>query len=572
MPTIRDMFRTMETNTAVVDGKDEAPAQAAVAAGERTFAEALEIRLRWLRRRATRGIDRLSRSINHASVMDEVRDDGELNARYVFMVVMSCAIAILGLLLSSPAVVIGAMLISPLMGPIMLLGFSLCTLDFAAMRRALKSLGAGVLGALAISILIVMVSPLREATSEILARTRPNLFDLLVAVFSGLAGGYSVIHRKGATIVGVAIATALMPPLAVVGFGIATLSPAVAGGAFFLFMTNLLAIALSVTGLAWLHGFATVHSKKTARWQTALVLVVFAALSLPLGFALRDIAYEAKVSNIVREQALVPFEGTEAEMASLTVSFPRNGPIEIHQTVNTHQRVPSAEAELEERYRTLLGQAVQLSLNQVVVDQDTPLTATAVQRIAQSSLQPLQERITAMGARVAEEDSIRQAASFRTLAIDVDAESRRAVFVAAPGDELTLEGYRSMEAALAERFGNWTVEIVPPQRDLPVVTFDTGGAELPESAGPVIDTIAWALKRWGVAACEVEGQASITSGGSRSANTAMALERAKAVATALEGMGIAAAPVSSFGAEGQAQQERELGQMAFQSARVIPAR
>jgi uncharacterized hydrophobic protein (TIGR00271 family) len=553
----------MDTNPA------SAPAGTNAAPSRRTLAEAMQIRAKWLRRHANRGVERLGRSINHASVMDEIRDDGQLSARYVFMVVMACAIAMLGLLLSSPAVVIGAMLISPLMGPIMLLGFSLCTLDFRAMRSALKSLAAGVAGALAISILIVMISPLREATSEILARTRPNLFDLLVAVFSGLAGGYSVIHRKGATIVGVAIATALMPPLAVVGFGIATLSPAIAGGAFFLFMTNLLAIALSVTGLAWLHGFATVHSKRTARWQTLMVLIVFGALSLPLGFALRDIAYEARVSNIVRAEALKPFANAEAELASLTVNFPRNQPIAIQQTVNTHRRVANAEAELTRLYTTVLKREVKLNLYQVVVDQDTPLTENAVQRIAQSSLAPLQQRITEMDARDAAGVSVREAVSFRTLAIDIDPAARTAVIVAAPGEPITLEGYRSMEGALAARFTGWTISVVPPRIDLPVVMFGTGGAQLPDTAAPVLDTIAWSLKRWGVATCEVQGQAAVTSGGTRAANDAMALERAKAVAAALGTRGVTATAASAFGGAGQTERERELGQAAFQSATVV---
>src|SRR3990167_1749333 len=204
----------------------------------------------------------LARKTSHEEVIEQVRADGQLSGRYIFMAVMSCGIAILGLLLSSPAVVIGAMLISPLMGPIMLMGFSLTILDVPAMRRAVFSMACGVVAALTISFLIVKLSPLTEVTPEILARTRPNLFDLLVAIFSGLAGGYAVIQRQGATIVGVAIATALMPPLAVTGYGLAVGSMAIAGGSFFLFMTNLLAIALSVTVLSKIYGFGAAQDRK----------------------------------------------------------------------------------------------------------------------------------------------------------------------------------------------------------------------------------------------------------------------------------------------------------------------
>jgi uncharacterized hydrophobic protein (TIGR00271 family) len=204
--------------------------------------------------------------INHQDVAEYVRNEGIISSRYGFMVSMSCAIAILGLLLSSPAVVIGAMLISPLMSPIMSLGFSLSVLDFKQMKKSLEALVCGIIVALTISWLIVMFSPITDATPEILTRTQPNLFDLLVAIFSGLAGGYAVIKRKGETIVGVAIATALMPPLAVVGFGLATSNMSIAKGAFMLFMTNLFAISLSVTLMTKFYGFGGEHSPKHTAW------------------------------------------------------------------------------------------------------------------------------------------------------------------------------------------------------------------------------------------------------------------------------------------------------------------
>ncbi|MBO7941695.1 DUF389 domain-containing protein, partial [Streptomyces sp. S9] len=169
---------------------------------------------RWRQNHLIEGIDR-------AAVLEHVRDAGGLGPRYAFMIVMSCGIATLGLLQNSVAVIIGAMLISPLMGPIIELGMGLATFDLRTIRGSLAALAAGVAAALLIAVAIVIVSPLQEPTAEILARTQPTLFDLLVAVFSGLAGAYATVTRKGETIVGVAIATALMPPLAVVGYGVA---------------------------------------------------------------------------------------------------------------------------------------------------------------------------------------------------------------------------------------------------------------------------------------------------------------------------------------------------------------
>jgi uncharacterized hydrophobic protein (TIGR00271 family) len=243
---------------------------------------------------------RLAHHVDHAAVIDNVADAGGWSPRFAFMAVMSCGIAILGLLQSSAAVVIGAMLISPLMGPIVQLGFSLCVVDFRMMGRALLALLAGVLLALATAMSIVWLSPLREATSEILARTQPTLFDLLVAILSGLAGGYAVITRKGEAIVGVAIATALMPPLAVVAFGLATGDVGIAGGAFFLFMTNLLAIALSVTLIAKWYGFGVDNSPKHSVWQAIVIATTFVLLALPLGLALRNIGEQTWTANQTR--------------------------------------------------------------------------------------------------------------------------------------------------------------------------------------------------------------------------------------------------------------------------------
>ena len=136
-------------------------------------------------------------------------------------IILSAGIATLGLTLGSPAVIIGAMLISPLMGPIIGLGFALATFDSAEIRRTLVALAGGVVLAVLFCALVVLLSPLQNVTEEIAARTRPNLFDLLVALSSALAGAYAMIRGREGAILGVAIATALMPPLAVVGFGLA---------------------------------------------------------------------------------------------------------------------------------------------------------------------------------------------------------------------------------------------------------------------------------------------------------------------------------------------------------------
>jgi uncharacterized hydrophobic protein (TIGR00271 family) len=293
----------------------------------------------------------LIRNVDHAAVMANVMDGGVLTPRYAFMAIMSCGIAILGLLQSSAAVVIGAMLISPLMGPIVQLGFSLCVVDFRMMGRALVALLAGIALALVIAMCIVWLSPLREATSEILARTQPTLFDLLVALFSGLAGGYAVITRKGETIVGVAIATALMPPLAVVAYGLAVRDMSIAGGAFFLFMTNLLVIALAVTLIAKWYGFGTDNSPQHTAWQAAIIVVTFAVLVIPLGLALRNIAeqsWTAKEATAAVDDYLHEHGGSIEQM-----KVERRGE---RFAVNLVLLVPSYLNDAQDKIQALIGQ------------------------------------------------------------------------------------------------------------------------------------------------------------------------------------------------------------------------
>lgn len=168
------------------------------------------------------------------------------------------------------------------------------------MGRALLALLVGMALVLLTAMFIVWLSPLREATSEILARTQPTLFDLPVALLSGLAGGYAVVTRKGEAIVGIAIATALMPPLAVVAFGLATGDMRVAGGAIFLFMTNLLAIAFSVTLIATWYGFGMENSPRHTAWRAGVIATTFIVLALPEGLVLREIGQQTWAANQAR--------------------------------------------------------------------------------------------------------------------------------------------------------------------------------------------------------------------------------------------------------------------------------
>ncbi|MFN9884510.1 MAG: DUF389 domain-containing protein, partial [Pseudanabaena sp.] len=177
------------------------------------------------------------------------------DAAYWFQLIFAAGIATMGLVLSSPAVIIGAMLISPLMGPILSLGLALATGDFVLLARAIANLTISCSVAIIFAILLIFTLPFKETTSEILARTTPNTLDLAVALFSGAIGTISTCRPiKGVitSIPGVSIAVALMPPLCVVGFGIGmgfslnlVEGLQISRGGGLLFLTNLVAIAFA---------------------------------------------------------------------------------------------------------------------------------------------------------------------------------------------------------------------------------------------------------------------------------------------------------------------------------------
>lgn len=162
--------------------------------------------------------------------------------------ILACAIVIasVGLNVNSTAVIIGAMLISPLMGPIVGAGFGLGMYDFELVKKSIKNLFIATIVSLTVSTLYFYISPFKEVQSELLARTSPNIYDILIAFFGGLVGVIAVTRvEKGNPIPGVAIATALMPPLCTAGYGLATGNYLFFGGAMYLYTINCVFICIA---------------------------------------------------------------------------------------------------------------------------------------------------------------------------------------------------------------------------------------------------------------------------------------------------------------------------------------
>jgi len=531
--------------------------------------DGLVARLRLAARKARHFRATAAQSVPHPEVMDRVHDGGNLTPRFAFMTVLSCGIATLGLLQNSVAVIIGAMLVSPLMGPIVALGFSLTTLDYHQMKRSVLALGIGVLVALGISVLIVFVSPLQAETPEILARTQPNLFDLLVAVFSGLAGGYAVIKGRGEAIVGVAIATALMPPLAVVGYGLATGKAHIAFGSSMLFMTNLLAIALSVALLARWYRFTSSDSPNALVWQTTLTVVVIGALSIPLGLALVDIARRTVASVTARAEIEREFPKRGTSIGQLQVTGGKGEPWRVKATVLTPAYDADAEPSVAERLSAKLGGEADVEIDQVVIsreDLDQRLRRQAAETaLLRADLEPMAK---AYQERKSVVDAVTSAVYFPARTLDVEPEAKRIRIEPEAGADIGLRALRQLEASLRGRYPGWDVVVIPVVGPLPSLYFETGRENLLIGQHETVDDITWALKAWQVGDVTAYGFASST--GSRTANRALAQRRADWVAESLRAAGFDTRAVAEFAVPDQRELERRFGLAYFQRVDIRP--
>ncbi|MBK7978495.1 MAG: DUF389 domain-containing protein [Ignavibacteriae bacterium] len=199
----------------------------------------------------------------------------------LWILVFAIVIASVGLNMNSTAVIIGAMLISPLMGPINGMGYSIATYNFPLLRQAIKNFTFAVIVSLIASTMYFTISPIYSAHSELLARTSPTIYDVIIALFGGLAGIVAISSKqKGNVIPGVAIATALMPPLCTAGFGLASGQFNYFFGAFYLFTINTVFIALSSVLISQILKFPIrtiveeVHKKKVNRWISIISTLI----------------------------------------------------------------------------------------------------------------------------------------------------------------------------------------------------------------------------------------------------------------------------------------------------------
>jgi uncharacterized hydrophobic protein (TIGR00271 family) len=233
-----------------------------------------------------------------------IHEGMEFTPGNTWALVFAILIASVGLNVNSTAVIIGAMLISPLMGPIVATGFGLATHDGALVRRAMRNLALATVVALLASTVYFAVSPLGTAQSELLARTRPTLYDVLIAIFGGGAGAVALTRRKtqGQVLPGVAIATALMPPLCTAGFGLSQGQWGYFFGALHLYLINALFIGLSTLGMTRLMRFPVKSPMASLQvWQVRLVVGLLAlSIAIPSVYTGWHVIQEARFEQAAR--------------------------------------------------------------------------------------------------------------------------------------------------------------------------------------------------------------------------------------------------------------------------------
>lgn len=200
----------------------------------------------------------------------------------IWVLIFAIFIASLGLNVNSTAVIIGAMLISPLMGPIMGIGLGVALLDLALIKTSLRNYTAAIVVSLISSTIFFLITPLHKAQSELLARTSPNIYDVLIAFFGGLAGIVAAASKeKGNVVPGVAIATALMPPLCTAGYGLANGQWIYFIGAFYLFFINTVFIVLSTIIVVQLIKIREVsHVDKSVRIRIRVAIYLMIAITV----------------------------------------------------------------------------------------------------------------------------------------------------------------------------------------------------------------------------------------------------------------------------------------------------
>jgi uncharacterized hydrophobic protein (TIGR00271 family) len=309
------------------------------------------------------------------AVRESVASGATLNGPYLAMNLAAALIAGFGLMENSPAVIIGAMLIAMLYGPIVGIALGLAEANLNLLRRALLAEVVGALFVLGAGLLIGTSTRDLTIGGEILGRTSPNLLDLLIALVGGLAGGFTVVAPGlSGVVVGVAIATALVPPLTTCGILLARSLPNVATGAFLLFLANFTAIALGAMIVFLLAGHrpAAADESKKVLAPRLVCLALVLLLAFHLNGTLRRTSAQSIMQSNVRKalsQEVATIPGAHLVDVSL---FNRDGKTTAWAVVRTPEPIsPGQAAQLNDLASKVAGRDIDLIVRSVITAETT---------------------------------------------------------------------------------------------------------------------------------------------------------------------------------------------------------
>ena len=241
-----------------------------------------------------------------------LRDSAKFSYTYLTLMILSTLLATTGLFANSAPVIIGAMILATLMDPIISLSMGVVRADKFLMIQSARSLIIGIFMALLFSCVYTLFIPLEQITAEMQGRLNPNLLDLMVAVFSGIAGAYANSKEEVAkSLAGVAIAVALVPPLSVTGIGLGLGNIDVIYGSFLLFVTNLVGITLSAALTFIVLGFAPIKRAKKGILYTSILMVIIA---IPLFLSFMDVVHKYDYFNKLNSFKSVALNGHDIEL------------------------------------------------------------------------------------------------------------------------------------------------------------------------------------------------------------------------------------------------------------------
>lgn len=308
-------------------------------------------------------------------IYDDISRGSHPTNEYFIMLVISAVIATIGLLTNNVAVIIGAMLVSPLLIPVIGISLGAVKGDFTLFRRAIEAEAKGIALVIILVTIFTLLIPNASVTSEILLRTHPTPLDLLVALASGAAAAYALSKKNiGATLPGVAIAVAVLPPLSVVGIGFALRTPEVALGGALTFLANIVAINFAASAVFWLMNFSpkfslTAQKETMSKLKTSAVLLLL--ISIPLAWIMWQSVSASSTRAAVGAVLSSQIDGIpQSRLVDFSFEYQKDGSLMVSATIDSTKEITQDKSEeirtaLEKNLKEPID--LQLRVNQIAL-------------------------------------------------------------------------------------------------------------------------------------------------------------------------------------------------------------